>query len=657
MKPSTGTVALGLGLALSLAAPYPAAFATDPAELVLLGRADYWRGQHRLDLVADTLQKVLALNSRQPDALYQIGLLAAEQGNAIEAQRYFERLQQIAPDNPRAAELVKNLPSADARVPAVTPTATAPVALATADQPRKPAPLMVASADSDDLVATRPPASFPPRVPATASSNGIAAQRLQLASLPDATSSDVEPATPNASIAAAQVKPSDLGPGAKAIQMAQVELMPPPPVGGYQRPVVPYSYSADDSLEAQLDRNLAQVEAQTNPMLIAGVGLRDHGGSNGLDRLTEVGGSFEGSFSPWLTGTARFAVLPVWVYAGSVGSENLGQFGANPILAALGSPLAASGSQSATGVGLLGSYSYQDFSGQFGTSPLGFPVTNLVGTVAYAPKFWDNTLTLRFEGLRQPVIDSVLSYAGTHASLGAANAATNGAFGTNSTWGGVVRTGGRFTAFYDNNFYGAYGGAGIASLTGTNVAQNNALDALAGTYFRPWKTDDWAIRVGVALYYASFNKNLDGFTFGQGGYFSPQNYESLTFPVEYTGHSGNWSWLAALALGVQHFNTDSTPVFPNNPFAQTILASTPGALTTFSGTSSTGLAINAKGQIEYAIDNSLVLGASASIDNSNSYTEGIGKVYLRKTFDWFGPSLSGTDPQSIVARDQPQSHL
>ena len=33
----------------------------------------------------------------------------------------------------------------------------------------------------------------------------------------------------------------------------------------------------------------------------------------------------------------------------------------------------------------------------------------------YAPKFIDNTLTIRFEALRQPVTDSVLSYAGTHA--------------------------------------------------------------------------------------------------------------------------------------------------------------------------------------------------------------------------------------------------
>ena len=44
------------------------------------------------------------------------------------------------------------------------------------------------------------------------------------------------------------------------------------------------------------------------------------------------------------------------------------------------------------------------------------------------------------------------------------------------------------------------------------------------------------------------------------------------------------------------------------------------------------------------------------IDNSNNYVEGIGKIYLRKTFDWFAP-MAKSDAQSIAARDQPFSRL
>jgi hypothetical protein len=131
----------------------------------------------------------------------------------------------------------------------------------------------------------------------------------------------------------------------------------------------------------------------------------------------------------------------------------------------------------------------------------------------------------------------------------------------------------------------------------------------------------------------------------------------LTFPVEYTGHNGPWSYLASLAVGVQHDNVDSSQIFPYNTFAQQALASTPGVIAVTPGSTSTGPAINVKGQIEYAIDNSATLGAAVSFDNGNNYNEVIAKLYLRKTFDWFSSSSASSDPTAIAKRDQPQSHL
>jgi hypothetical protein len=682
MKPSTSTVAFGL--LLSVAAPCGVALAMHPGIQILLEQANFWRAQQRYDLAAKSIDKLLALDPAQPDALYQAGLLARQRGDSEAAQAYFDRLRRAAPSDPRAGELTGAAAQGDPRVARAAAPASAPARLsarvpevfaASADSddlvaavplPRPSAdsddlvaavPLLRPSADSDDLIATAPlsrrdgvPAAPAPARPAAMATEVDVGRSRQLAALPVTTISDgdTEPVPP---------APRSAGNGvqARSVQVAQLELMPPLPVGGYQRPIMERPYSPDDTLEMDIDRSLAQIQAESNPTLIAGLGLRAHGGNDGLDRLTEIGMAIEGSFSPWLTGTARLTVLPVYLDAGTVSSGALGQFGANPLLAANGSALIGSGAQNAGGVGILGGYSYLDFSAQVGTSPLGFPVTNLVGNVAYAPKFFSNTLTVRIEGLRQPVTDSVLSYAGTHASLGAANAATAGAFGNNSTWGGVVRTGGRVTVLYDDNFYGVYGGGGAARLTGVNVPGNGVFDGLLGTYFRPYKTEDDALRVGIALYYMGYNRNLSGFTFGQGGYFSPHNYESLTFPVEYTGRSGNWSYLAAVAVGVQHFNVRSSPIFPNNPFAESALVAA-GGNANLAGSSSIGPAFSGKGQIEYAIDNTLSIGASASIDNGNSYTEGIGKLYIRKTFDWLAPINTAGDP-SVVSRDLPQSRL
>jgi hypothetical protein len=748
MKASASTLAVGL--LLSVALPAGVVRASDPAEQVMLARANYWRAQHRLDLAGQILSKILEANPGQPDALYQQGVLAKEQGDNGTAQQYFDRLRQLAPADQRAAELARSLaqpdvtrqaaPSTQAALPAPTvpalqaafspqaalptqaaptadtapsspppaapqakpatvaanspssssPTKMGPVAYTHPNPPAEPVkpatvaagdpvairvsaasstqapPFVAASADSDDLTPARhsaPARQTPAPAPhyvSTASLTNAAPAAQAATSLPAPTATDVDPIPATAS-AARPAGSTDLGITAKAVQVAQVELEPPPPVAGYQPLGMLKPYSPDDTLEMYIDRNLQQLEAQANPTLIAGFGFLSHTGTEGTEHLTEIGGPVQLSFSPWYTGTATLAVLPVYIDAGSLSSSDLNTFGINPLLSAAGLSQISPGGQNATGVGLLGSYTWGDFSGQFGTSPLGFPVTNYVGNVAYMPKLLDGNLTLRIEGLRQPVNETVLSFAGTHANFTTLNQVAPGAsslFGTNTLWGGVVKTGGHFAAFYDDQFFGSYGGFGLAWLNGTNVAENSTLDAQLGAYIRPWKTDDWAIRVGISGYYATFDKNLSGFTFGQGGYFSPQNFESLGFPVEYTGRNGPWTWLAAATLGIQAFNADRSAIFPNNRSAQLALETLSPSTAFNSGISGgIGLGVNLKGQIEYAVNPTLSIGAAGSFNNSNDYDEGIVQVYLRKTFDWFAPFASKNDPRSIAQRDMPMGRM
>jgi hypothetical protein len=437
-----------------------------------------------------------------------------------------------------------------------------------------------------------------------------------------------------------------------------VELEPPNPINAYQPVGALRPYSASDTLETYIDRDLAQLESQSNPTLIAGIGYREHNGSTGLQSLQEVGAADQFSFSPWYTGTATIAVLPIYIDAGTPANGNLGNFGANPMLRAVGLASAGAGDQNASGVGLLGTYSWNDFSGQFGTTPLGFPVTNFVGDIAYVPKFLGGLMSVRFEGLRQPVTDTVISYAGTHANLTTANAISNGSLGNNNLWGGVVKTGPRVSVFYDNQQYGAYGAVGVSWLTGTNVAENNSVDALLGAYYRPWKWDFGTLRVGVSLFYEGYGKNLSGYTFGQGGYFSPQDFEGLGFPVEFSGSTGPWSYLASTTLGIQHFNADSSAVFANNPNAQAVLVSlAPSTAQTSAIHSGVDFGFNLKGQLEYAVDKTFSVGVAGSFNNGNNYDEGVVQLYLRKTFDWFVPVAFKNDAESIAARDMPASHL
>ncbi len=662
---------VAVGLLLSVGMPAGGALAADPGEQILLQRANFWRTQHRPDLAGDILGKILATNPSQPDALYQRGQLALEQGDHGGAEQYFDRLRTLASADGHAAELLAlSQPSPVAApatktvtatteaakpVPPVSQPAPATASALPAGDPAPPTmpakvvtaalstPMATGSADSDDLIAA--PASSRPAAPPqpVVAAAPVAATRTQLASLPPVTMSDGDVVLPSS---------ADTGKTARSVQVAQVELQPPPPVNGYQPLGTLRPYSPSDTLETYIERDLENLEMQANPTLIAGLGYRTHSGTEGTGRLDEFGGTAQLSFSPWYTGTASIAVTPVYLDAGTPANGNLVNFGANPIRIVNGIAAANARDQNAFGVGLLGTYTYGDVTGQLGSTPLGFPVVNLIGDVAYSPKFLNGNMTVRFEGFRQPVTDSVLSYSGTHASLATANPFVGGAFGNNTLWGGVVKTGPRVTAFYDDQMYGAYGGVGYSWLTGTNVASNAELDALLGAYFRPWKTEYWTLRVGVSAFYAGYDKNLGGYTWGQGGYFSPQDFEGIGFPLELTGSYGQWSYLLAPTLGTQHFNSHSSPVFPITPAAQlTMQALAPNFAFNTGQHGGWGFGFNIKGQVEYAVDKTLSFGVAASANNSNSYDEGIVQVYLRKTFDWFAPVASKNDPVSIAARD------
>jgi cellulose synthase operon protein C len=75
------------------------------AEQVLLEKANFWRLKDRPDLAAEALNQVLAIDSNNPDALFQYGMLSMQQNKPADAQRYLAKLQQVAPNDPHIADL------------------------------------------------------------------------------------------------------------------------------------------------------------------------------------------------------------------------------------------------------------------------------------------------------------------------------------------------------------------------------------------------------------------------------------------------------------------------------------------------------------------------------------------------------------------------
>jgi tetratricopeptide (TPR) repeat protein len=433
------------------------------------------------------------------------------------------------------------------------------------------------------------------------------------------------------------------GGAAGGIPMAASDPIPAPLTVPSDAPVAPSPAAApSEALGANIERSLAEIEAQTGPVAAAGPGLRLHAGSSGLGQLADFEAPIETRISPWYTGTAYFALTPTVLRAGTLGAGAIPQFGINPLLSAAspGLALASPGDQQATGVALSGGYSYRFFSGAVGTSPIGFPVRNLLGDIALcypSPcgpigptklSLWagspSDPLQFRVEGHRQSTTDTLLSYAGTKDAA------------TGKIWGGVVKSSGRALVLYDNGTYGAIAAGGGGVLDGRNVASNREAEGLIGGFFRPWRAGDDALKVGLSLTYIGYSRNLQGFSFGQGGYFSPQNYLSLFLPVDYSGRTGALAYHAGAAVGVIHFNEDRSPFFPTNGSDQAAFQSLVGDAAFYQGRVVTTPGFNVGGQVEYSIDDGLTLGAAANVNNSRGYTEGVARLYLHDNFGVHG---------------------
>ena len=256
---------------------------------------------------------------------------------------------------------------------------------------------------------------------------------------------------------------------------------------------------------------------------------------------------------------------------------------------------------------------------------MGFQVTNFVGGAAYAPKL-DENIGLRFSFEQRAVTDSVLSYAGTKALPGG------------DTFGGVVRTGGRAELNFDDGLVGAYVNAAYYDVSGRDVEDNDMFDANIGGYYRLIRRSNEELRAGVNLTYQSFDKNLRQFTFGHGGYFSPQNYIAFSIPIEYRRSYDRVRYIVGGAIGVQDWKEDRAPVFPGHRGLQGALqaaaAADPSISAFYGANDETNLGFNLRGQLEYDVSPRTVLGAAASFDNAADWFEITAGIYLRHFFQW-----------------------
>lgn len=85
---------------------------------------------------------------------------------------------------------------------------------------------------------------------------------------------------------------------------------------------------------------------------------------------------------------------------------------------------------------------------------------------------------------------------------------------------------------------------------------------MGGYYYKLINEDNRRVSVGLSNMLWHYDKDLSGYTLGQGGYYSPQQYVSFGIPVNYRQRTENWSWELGGSVSWSYANTARQARYP-----------------------------------------------------------------------------------------------
>jgi len=320
----------------------------------------------------------------------------------------------------------------------------------------------------------------------------------------------------------------------------------------------------------EAEMQLRSIESGYSPWL-GGAGVVNYrSGSPGFDHLTALDAPFEASMPLGYNTRVTLVAKPVFLDSGQAdGSSTISVLGASsagaplaliaipqPIGTLMNTAVAPPPQQTAVGVGGEMQMTFPHLALAGGYTPDGFLVSTITGRALFKPGNGPFTLTFSRDSVR----DTQLSYAGLRDPGGN----TLGSEG--QIWGGIVANQGELQFAHGDTQSGFYVDAGGQYLTGRNVETNTRFDGDGGAYWRVKTMPEFGnLSIGANFFAMHYAHNEDAFTYGMGGYFSPQYYFLANVPFTWTGHYGpRWHYDALGSLGVQAFQVQATPLFPNS---------------------------------------------------------------------------------------------
>ncbi|OXJ16409.1 cellulose synthase subunit BcsC-related outer membrane protein [Burkholderia sp. HI2500] len=274
--------------------------------------------------------------------------------------------------------------------------------------------------------------------------------------------------------------------------------------------------------------------------------------------------------------------------------------------------------QTATGVALGAGYLTDAWRFDLGTSPLGFPVHYLVGGVRY--RFDAGPASFSVNASRRPETSSVLSYSGMRDPW------------TGAVWGGVRRDGVTVRASVDVGRTNLFAELGAGVLSGRNVERNAEVTLRTGFTVPVYERATMKVSTGLVGNAWHYAENLRYYTYGQGGYYSPQRYLSLGVPIEWAGRHDALSWDLTVTGGISNSYEKDSLYYPMSSDQRAAQVAA-GFVYTGSSTRGVSFSYGINGIVEYRVNPHLSVGAQLKVDRSHDYAPSSALVYLRYAFD------------------------
>jgi cellulose synthase operon protein C len=334
-------------------------------------------------------------------------------------------------------------------------------------------------------------------------------------------------------LASAPASTAALAPGAGAAAL---------PEGAAQRAALAGAGPDGPALRAEIGREMDRLRDRHRAGLDLALEARQRSGEAGLGQLVELRQSLALDVPIALRGQLTFRATEVELDAGALDAGTAARFGTG------GGGAVAGQFPQVTGTGLSLTYADRDLEADVGTTPLGFPVQAILGGLRLRHDF--GALRVEVAGARRSVTESVLSYAGVKDPA------------TGRYWGGVVSEGGRLDLAVAPEPLRVFAYGGYDRLVGYRVAENRRLLGGAGVEVKVLRGRAGELVAGVEGLGMAFDQNLRFFTFGQGGYFSPQRFVRGSLPVGYR-RGGAFRVEIVAAPGIESFEEAASPALPD----------------------------------------------------------------------------------------------